>query len=190
VSTRADSTIVKRLRAGASAAAAEFEGVEDDDYRVYFLAVLDRLDWTKLDDRWRSALVLLEHDQPGDRDPIEREIGRLLVQVAHGASEMQLLRGEYSDRTDVKDIARHLRAATDRLHAIVDALTALHTLEASSPAWPSIFPCARPGRPINTDGRAEILTPIPSRSARYPRYLRTGPMPGSRLQCVESGEVT
>ena len=128
MSTRADSTIVTRLRAAAVAAGAEFEGYEDDDYRVYFLAVLDRLDWTKLDDRWRSALVLLEHDQPGDRDPLEREIGRLLVQIAEGASEMYLLRGERANRTDVQDTARHLRVVSDRLHSIVDALTAVHSL--------------------------------------------------------------
>jgi hypothetical protein len=131
VSTRADSTIVKRLQEAAALPSAQFEGIEDDDYRIYFLAVLDRLDWTKLDDRWRSALVLLEHDRPGDRDLLERKNGRLLVQVADEASNMIELRAEYADRTDVQDISRRLRAAIDELHAIVYALTAVHSLESA-----------------------------------------------------------
>jgi hypothetical protein len=124
----AASNLEDRIRAGAVAAGECFAGVEDDDYRVYFLAVLDRLDWTKTDDRWRSALELLQHDQPGDRDPIGREMNRLLVEITEQANDMIELRGEYADREDLHDTACSLRTATDRLHAIVYALTAVHSL--------------------------------------------------------------
>jgi hypothetical protein len=38
------------------------------------------------------------------------------------------LRAEHADREDVQAIAREVRAAADRLHGIVYAVTAVHSL--------------------------------------------------------------
>ena len=117
------------LKSVATSTADALAAMSDDDIRVYFLAMLDQLDWTATDKRWRSGLSLLQHDRVWrDDDPMRRELLGLLVQITDQAQEMMLMRVEHSDREDVENTARDLRTATDRLHAIVYALTAVHTL--------------------------------------------------------------
>jgi hypothetical protein len=60
---------VDQLRGIAHAASIAAEEYHDDDDRAYFLSVLENLDWTATDRRWRSALDLLRHDDPIGDDP-------------------------------------------------------------------------------------------------------------------------
>lgn len=118
---------VEQLQAIADTAAGAAEAFDDDDYRVYFLEVLDNLDWTSTDNRWRSALDMLRHDEP-TADPLASEARGLLVQITAGTQDMLDVRGERSDRPDLQQESRELRAAIDRLSSIVHAVTAVHSV--------------------------------------------------------------
>ena len=117
-----------QLRAIAHAASTAADAYDDDDYRAYFLAALETLDWAATDDRWRAAMDMLRHDQPLRRDPISSELERLLMNIAVQGGDMITLRGEYADRADLQETSRKLRAAADRLCSILYAVTAVHTL--------------------------------------------------------------
>lgn len=116
------------LQSIAASTADAVSHLSDDDYRVYFLAVLDTLDWTATDGRWRAAMDLLRHDQPHHRDPISAELERLQIQIAVQGADMIALRGEWADREDLQKTSRDLRDATDRLCSIIYAATAVHSL--------------------------------------------------------------
>ena len=127
--TRVSAT-AEQLQSIAQTASVQADLYSDDDYRVYFLAVLENLDWTKTDDRWRAAMELLRFDRTDIRasDPIDRELNGLLVQITEQTNDMFAMRGECTDREDVQQTARELREATDRLCRIVYAATAVHSL--------------------------------------------------------------
>jgi thioesterase domain-containing protein len=121
------------LKSVATSTASAVSHLDDDDRRVYFLVMLDTLDWAATDDRWRSALALLRHDvEFSAEDPLGREALGLLVQITEQTQDMVLLRAEHSDRGDLQERSRELRGATDRLSRIVHAVTAVHTLGAAS----------------------------------------------------------
>jgi hypothetical protein len=118
-----------QLQSIAQTASVQADLYTDADYRVSFLAALELLDWSKTDARWRSAMELLRFDRTDvEGDPINHELGSLLVQIAAQADDMASCRGEYADREDLHKMARELRDATDRLCRIVYAVTAVHTL--------------------------------------------------------------
>lgn len=127
--TAAARNLPEFLKSVATSTADAVSGMSDDDHRVYFLAMLDALDWTKDDGRWLTAVSLLQHDHAWHGgDPLRNELHGLVVQIAEQARDMLDLRAEHSDRDDIQAIAREARAAVDRLHAIVYAVTAVHTL--------------------------------------------------------------
>jgi hypothetical protein len=101
-----------------------------DDPRRNFLEVLSfAWDTNPLDDDhtpWRAAALML-YDV--DRlDPLTRETVNLLMQITDQAEDMIGFRGEEAGREDLVLEARELRDATERLHRIVDAVTAVHLL--------------------------------------------------------------
>ena len=119
----------EQLQSIAQTASVQADLYDDDDERAYFLSILEELDWTKTDNRWRAAEAILRFDRIGvAMDPLWRELNTLLVQIAVQGADACILRGEYADREDVQQTARELREATDRLSRIVYAATAIHSL--------------------------------------------------------------
>ncbi|MDP9257398.1 MAG: hypothetical protein M3Q31_12690 [Actinomycetota bacterium] len=119
-----------QLAAIAAQTAKAAEAHSDEDSRAYFLAVLDRLDWTQTDERWRVAVDLLEYDKHWSRadDDLARELLDLIVQITGQAQEMIERRSNASSDKETQMLARDLRDATDILHRIVYAVTAVHSL--------------------------------------------------------------
>jgi hypothetical protein len=104
--------------------------LSDGDERAYFLASLDRLDWKQDDERWMVGLDLLDFDREWSRrdDPLSRELLALLVRITADSRTMIEEAPNPAGTNHTQETARRLRAATDRLHVIVHALTAVHTL--------------------------------------------------------------
>jgi hypothetical protein len=99
-----------------------------DDPRGNMLELLASV-WERGDERrWHAAGSVFTHDEPRQGKLTGEALG-LLVQIIDQTEDMITMLGEEPGREDITEEARQLRAATVRLHEIIDAVTAVHLLD-------------------------------------------------------------
>jgi hypothetical protein len=98
----------------------------DSDHRNSILFAIENNWDAPEDDRWSAAEMLVRHDNYPRYVVLTEALG-LLVQIVGQVEDMAAALGEHP-REDLTATGTELRAATERLHAIVDAVTAVHVL--------------------------------------------------------------